>query len=362
MPLPFYREHFSVTYAPRGPCTWVVYIFFLLLILVCSAVVCFFTQGFWVNSVVDCGSPSVKLDPESCALKVFTVQGETKYWTCSTFFNEAYLMSPTSGGSIFTLPYLSFYIDKDGSEVDIIISVPIGNVSGNIYATDAAGGTLPASTALDGIESITFIPRIEYEATGNFHTERVSAAPSFTYDRNRGYLPDGLDNTKESFSGGPVAVHQSYAVQYAPVRGTSSSSSCKALEANGRPLDPLLSNYFSLTSNCNISSRTLLPIRVREDVGGLDVLPTWSTDGSMSTIDLGQLQAFNWFISISFPEACMPHTAQVGYSLKWAYVQFFVLAYAFQVLFWYLRGFLVTGGVVDVNAFSRRRILGQRDQ
>lgn len=314
-----------------------------------------------MNSVIDCGNPSVTLLPDSCALRVSTVQGEIKYWTCTEAFNEAYLMAPTSRGSVFTQPFLSFSKRDEGNQLDIFISVPIGDVVGSIYSTNITENTLPVNTSLDAIESITFIPHLAFVASGNFHTERTDASPFLTYQRNRGYLPEGIDNTRESFSGGPVAVHQTYLVEYASAKDTSSSSCCKVLQENGRPLEPLLSQYFSLTSNCNIPSRTLSPVRIREEVGGLDVLPTWSIGDDMFAMDLDQLQAFNWFISLSFPEACMAHPPQVGYSLKWAYVQFFVLAYGFQFLVWYVRGFLVKGGVVDVTAFSRRRILGVKD-
>lgn len=310
--------------------------------------------------MADAGSPTVSFDPDLCALSVSSVSGDTKYWTCSEAFNDAYLKFPTSRGSIFVQPYLSVAKSSDGTDLEFFISVPIGDVAVNLYSSNSSL-SLPLNTPLDAIESITFIPRLEYQVTGNFHTMTTSATPSFTYHRNRGYLPNGLSNTRESVSGGPVAVHQTYLVQYASVKDTTTSFSCKVQQENGRPLEPLLAQYFSQTSNCDVSSRTLAPSRIREDVGGLEVLPTWSAVDRMTAIDLDQLQAFNWFITASFPTANMPHTPQVGYSLKWAYIQFFVLAYAFQYLFWMLRGLLVTGGAVDVNAYHRRRILGVRD-
>lgn len=310
--------------------------------------------------MADAGSPFASFDPELCALQVSSVSGDTKYWTCSEAFNDEYLKFPTSRGSIFVQPYLSVAKSSDGTDLEFFISVPIGDVAVDLYSPNSSL-SLPLNTTLDAIESITFIPRLEYKTSGNFHTVTTSATPSFTYLRNRGYLPDGLSNTRESVSGGPVAVHQTYLAEYVSVKDTATSFSCKVQQENGRPLQPLLAQYFSLTSNCNVSSRTLVPTRVREDVGGLEVLPSWSAVDSMTSIDLDQLQAFNWFITISFPTANLQHTPQVGYSLKWAFVQFFVLAYVFQYIFWMLRGLLVKEGAVDVNAYHRRRILGVRD-
>lgn len=352
MPLPFYQEYFHVTYSPRGTFSLVLYLFFVMLIGVSSMLICWYTTEFWAYSVVDCGKAKATFD-DACGLHVVTVKGKEFFWTCSEVFNTEFLMTT----HVFIQPFLSIF-DDGGQSMEILLSVPIGDVSARLYTNPE---DLPINTSLDAVESIAFIPRLRYVANGNHHSVSMEAAPQIRYERSRAYWPDGVDNTAQSFSGGPVCVHQEYLVRYssADYRAKSTTTTCES----GMPesVSAILSEFYSFTSACSNPLHALHTDKTVERVGGLEL---WADDDSTRNIgeDLDQLNAFNWRITLQFPESCMPHTPQTGYSLKWGYIQFITIAWGFQFLYWQLRGIFATNGLIDLNAHYQGRLVGSRER
>eukprot|EP00796_Vickermania_ingenoplastis_P012939 gene12939-8795_t len=335
-------RYFHVTYAPRGVLSLLIYGFFLLLVIAASALICWFTTEFWTSTIVDCGKASGMFQGH-CGLHVVTTKGTHKFWTCSESFNAEFLMSTGS----FVRAFVSIS-EGAGRATDILISVPIGNVDASVYNNPE---DLPQDAGLDAIESITFIPGLLYRASGNRHTIESLAAPQLRYSPSTPYDDTGADNTGTSFSGGPICAHSEYEIRFSADVGDESPS-CQIQRSS---INGILAEFQSFTSFCAVSSRTVFPVLVRQSTGGLDLLHTDDTTFNIG-YDLALLNAFTWRITLHFPEECMPHTPQVGYSLKYVYIQFITIAWGFHFLFWQLRGIFATNGLIDLNAHYQNRI------
>lgn len=344
MAFPFYREYFYVTYAPRGAFSWVLYAFFLLLTLASTMLVCWYTTGFWKYNMVDCGTATGSFGGD-CVLHLLTVKGAEHYWTCSEEFNTDFLIP----SNIFIQPFFS--VSERNGVTNILLSLPIGDTSGSVYfgAESAA-----AASELDAIQSITFIPSLRYRANGNHHTVDTTATPQLQYHRTRHYSGSTYDSSSNNFSGGPLCVRTEYALVYS----TPDAGDAASCTESTSPLISVFSHYANFSAVCSSASRVVLPSMVREDAGGLELAGESRNIGE----DLDLLNAFTWSIALHYPEACMPHTPQAGYSLKWGYIQFITIAWGFQFLYWQLRGIFATNGLIDLNAFYQTRLTGSRER
>lgn len=346
MPLSFYEEHFVVTYAPRGTLSLIVYLLMLALVGLGTLLICWYTTGFWVYNVVDCGKASAVFDGQ-CGLHVIFTSGIERFWTCNEGFNSDYLI----GSGVFIQPFFSIF-EAAGAGTDIMISIPVGSNPPDIYMNpqDAQDGV-----ALDAVQSIDFVPGLKYTANGNLYTISKPATPQLSYRRTQPYIGSTVDNSSFTFSGGPLSAHSEYSLTYSTSTDASSGDGCVA---DASRLSSVMSSFTNFSSVCEPSSRMLLPVLVREEVGGLELVDASSNFGQ----DLGLLNSFTWRITLHFPEACMPHTPQAGYSLKYLYIQFFCIAWIFYQVFWQVRGIIATNGLIDLNAYYQRRLVGSRER
>lgn len=351
LPVPFYREYYHVTYYPRSVYSFVVYCFFLLALIGAVASVCWFTQKFWLLSDTNCGEASISFVNDSCLLHVVTMMGVEQFWSCSEEFNRAVLIPENK----FVQP---FFMIRSEAEVDFFISVPIGEFGNSIY--DNPPREVTPNEAFDAIQSISFIPRFSFTIKGNGLKTSAVVAPELTYTRNVPYLSNSRDSTTNSYSGGPIGVHQDFLLTYASPANFKENVDLFECDLKKEALNPLASSLSSFTSVCSSEGKTVKTTLSRERVGGLGSLG-FPGGAYGITNDLDQLNAFNWRVRISLPQSCFSEAPSFGFSLKWGYIQFITIAWGLHFVFWRTRGIFASTGLVDLTAEYQRRINGLKE-
>lgn len=311
--------------------------------------ICWFTTGLWVSQVADCGPTQGKFLRDVCNLHVVTVQGRERFWSCSDEHNE-FLQDI----GLFIQPHLAVYDSPSSHTTEFLITVPVDPVNVSIYLNPE---DLPSDYAFDAIQRITFIPKLQYTVDGSLADIETVATPQLSYERGYRYS-SSLENSNNAFSGGPLAASSDVVLHYSAT-ASSSASSCGSFGATA--YSSIMQEYDRFFSTCSPETLRVYPVHLRHLEGGLSVLNTGSIPRNIGD-DLGLLNAFTWRIVVTYPSVCVPHSTQVGYRLKYLFIQLFLVSWVLHGVLYLVRGLLATNGAIDLTAFYQARLTGSRER
>ncbi|EPY30541.1 hypothetical protein STCU_04015 [Strigomonas culicis] len=363
--LALFHEHYKVHYAPRGLMAWVIYVVCLLIVLIIPFIVGLAMQNFWVENNYFYYAPNVTFTGRA-VLRVSTVLGKEYLWTTSDSFNDRYV----AGSTMDVLPFFSIYAEEvvkgeksQAAAYTLTVSVPVNSPDVTYRSDDGSYVALTQNEPLDAIKEMQLLPEFAYYIRSSIVTLNMTAAPLLTYRRAPGtYSSSATDNTSAAYSSGPVCglleadlvFHTTEPLISSPYVRYTDTYTDSPLETKMRqPADVYKLDTFSHYYSSRNQSVVLRPY-VEVD-GGLDLLPQEEVTRGLWE-DLDTLNAFTWRIQLRVADAFVPYVPSYREVLKWAWVQYFVIAYVIQWLLWKLRGMIVTQGLIDTTAvyFARK--------
>lgn len=368
--LSLFHQHYKVAYQPRGLTSWLFFVVSLLIVLVIPVIIGFVTQNFWAENRYFYQSPDVAFT-NRCALKVRTLKGRDILWTCNQGFDDTNL----AGTDMGVLPFFSFYEDgtDESGRYSILVftlSVPLGEVDASVYAANGLDAESVSGTR-DAVESVTFLPEFVYRINHYLVKLNMTAAPLLKFTRTAGAAElaelSSTSSTPSAASGGPLcALTEADLLLHTTGRLTGSSytqyTGSPLQDSLRQPADVLdLDNFARYYTSRNLS---VVPRVFSEVTGGLSLLvqpPSFAALTNPDTVasstlarglweDLDGLNSFTWKIYLRVLTAQVFHTPSTAESLKWAWVQYLALAYIIQWVLWWLRGVIVTQGLIDTKA------------
>lgn len=352
--LTLFHEHYKVRYAPRGLVAWLLYVISLLVVLVIPFVIAFMLNNFWLTNNFFFSNPEVHFTGR-CVLRVTTVQGRELLWTCSEAFNEEFVF----GTELDVLPFVSlFEDDRDGNgKMDVfsvLLSVPITTFNVSLYTNPS---DLPVGAVLDAVQEIAFLPEFTYRINSKVQKVNMTAAPLLTYARRGSYHPSQQDNTINAFSAGPVCLlteadlvfHSNTRLSGKPPAAYMTSPLRDSLREPADVFNLAQFAQYYTARNQSVTARVFT-----EAAGGPEVLKSSEHVRGLGD-DLDTLNDFTWRITLRIPPAKVFYSPGAGESIKWAWAQYFTIAFVIQWVMWQIRGMIVTMGLIDTNAFYHAR-------
>lgn len=348
-----FHSHFKVTYVPRGLGAIVVYFLLLLIVLVAPAFICFGMQNFWLQTNDFFEMPSISFSG-NCALRVTTVLGKEYLWTCSELFNEEHLY----GTPIGILPFFSMYHDRntDGkvTDITIVLSVRINELSQSIYDGPI---TLPTGETLDAIQEAYFLPEFAYKVNNYLMKVNMTVAPLMHYVRPSEYIPSETDIT--AISSGPLCAITAADMDFYSTELLINSRYVRY--TNVYAVSPLsdvtqpaeLMNLPVFADAYSSRNQTVVTRVYTQSSGGLSLLGEEFTRSMLE--DLDSLNAFTWRVHLRVLPAHIFYRPSITEALKWAWVQYFSVAFVLQWVLWNVRGMIVTLGLVETRAVYTAR-------
>ncbi|EKG01719.1 hypothetical protein TCSYLVIO_007280 [Trypanosoma cruzi] len=339
-----FHEHYKVRYIPRGLGSWLFYILCLLAILVAPVFIGLSMRNFWLRSNSFMQMPHVYFT-DRCVLRYTTVKGQERLWTCSNEFNEKHI---NVHEQLAVLPFFSIYEDdRDGDGrvdfVTMILSLPINDVG------DIAKDVTPSDMG-DAVFRVDFLPEFFYEFDHHIVTLKMRTAALFSFKRDH-WIPGTEGGPLSAITEGDLLFHSTEPLIASPnVRYT--RTYIDSPFDNVTDVDELL-NVPLFASQYTLRNQSLQFKPKLETVGGLALLRDENYNRVLGE-DLDALGAFTWRIKLHIQRAEVNYVPSIQEALKWAWVQYFCIAYVLQRLLWWLRGILVKTGVLGSTAFFHR--------
>lgn len=375
--LALFQQHYKVTYLPRGLTAWVFYGICLLVVLIIPVVIGLAMENFWIENNFFYQTPIVHFT-NRCALKVTTVRGRELLWTCNEGFNQEQLYGTPQG----VLPFFSVYEDdRDAngqfSVVSFTISVPVGDVEQSVYA---AGGITGDTAAMDAVASVTLLPEFVYRINHYLLRVNMTAAPLLHFVRG---TPLDLTSTpppSSSASFGPLcALTEADMEWHSTTRLINSPYVHYTRVYTSSPLEDRLRQAADIANLDNFAryytsrNQSVVPRVFSQVEGGLSLLsrpPSFSAFAGNDVVasttlsrggslweDLDGLNSFTWKIYLRIPQARIFYVPSYAETLKWGWVQYFVIAYLIQWFMWWVRGLVVCLGLIETKAvYSTREV------
>ncbi|EPY31893.1 hypothetical protein STCU_03131 [Strigomonas culicis] len=346
-----FEVHYRRSYFARGMFSLLFLLVCLLSIVGLPFVIGWFMQNFWLENNYFYQKPTM-LFTGRAVLRVSTVLGKEYLWTTSDSFNDRFL----AGTEMEVLPFVSVNADVDEmnrtSMFTFVLSVPVTPVLQRVYSD--ANLTAPAAP-LDAIQKVAFLPEFSFVIQHYLIHVNMTAAPLVVYRRPF----DAAVDTSGDYGSSPVCAWTvADMVFHTTTRLTGQFSytddAQSPLEASMRqPADVYYLEKFARLYSRRRQSVVLRPYV--EAAGGPEVLPQEEVTHGLWE-DLDTLNAFTWRIQLRVADAFVPYVPSYREVLKWAWVQYFVIAYVIQWLLWKLRGMIVTQGLIDTTAvyFARK--------
>lgn len=350
----FFHEHFKVVYKPRGLTTWLIYVVCLLAVLVLPVVIGLSMKNFWVEQNNIYEMPYTYLTGR-CALRVTTMLGKEYLWSCNEAFNEQFLI----GDPREMIPFYSYeQEDTDGDNKNDLITLtlrfPVNDFDLSLYANSADGVALPAGTPIDVVKEVSFLPEMVYRLKNYVVNINMTAAPLLTFVN-----PSAVVRTSDggAFSSAPLCAvtegdltfHTTRQIIDSPYVYYSHTYTDSPLEDQvHQPAD--LMNLAAFAKKYTGRNQSVEVRRFYETSGGLDLLASTGAVTRGAWEDMDQVNDFTWRIRLRIYPANVPYVPSYAETLKWGWVQYFVIAYLLQWFLWKVRGMLARLGLIDTNA------------
>ncbi|RNF23176.1 uncharacterized protein Tco025E_02870 [Trypanosoma conorhini] len=343
MPVLFH-EHYKVRYVPRGLGSWVFYLLSLLIVLVAPVFIGFAMGNFWLRRGEFTQKPRVRFT-DRCVLRYITVGGQEKLWTCSSTFNEEFVDGQPE---LAVLPFVSVY--EDGRDADagvdvvtMVLSLPLPALSGG------AEGTSPPGVK-DDVFRVDFLPEFFYEVDHYLLKLKMRAAALLSFER-ASWAPGGARGPLAALTEGDLLFHSTEPLIVSPdvhyTRTYVDSPFDNVADVDELRNVPLFAGQYTMR-NQSVQFKPYV-----ESAGGLAMLRD-DNYGRVLGEDLDALDDFTWRIRLRIQNAEVKYVPSIQEALKWAWVQYFCIAYVLQWLLWRLRGVLVKSGVLKTTAFFHR--------
>ncbi|RNF03178.1 hypothetical protein TraAM80_05912 [Trypanosoma rangeli] len=343
--LVLFHEHYKVRYVPRGLGSWLFYLLCLLIILVAPVFIGLAMGNFWPLHGDFTQRPRVHFT-DRCVLRYTTVGGQEKLWTCSNTFNEEFIEDQPA---LAVLPFFSIYEDDHDGDgrvdvVTMVLSLPI-----NALNNGGAEGTSP-SKLKDAVFRVDFLPEFFYEVDHYLLKLKMRTAALLSFEGPT-WVPRGGGGPLAAITEGDLLFHSTEPLIVSPnvhyTRTYIDSPFDNVTDIDELLNVPLFAGQYTMR-NQSVQFKPHV-----ESAGGLALL---RDDNYCRAIgeDLDALDDFTWRIRIRIQHAEVKYVPSTQEALKWAWVQYFSIAYILQWLLWRLRGVLVKMGVLSTTAFFHR--------
>lgn len=340
-------------YVTRGIGSWVLYFLSLAALFILPFVIATSMGGIWLTNSHFTQHPRLKFSGR-CLLRYTTVRGKEKLWTCSDAFNEKLLYGHAE---LDTLPFFTIYEedrDSDGSVdcVTIVLGLPVNSLGSRVE------NSFPPPDEMDAIERVEFIPEFIYEIIHPSIHLNMTAAPLIVFQRPGGGHASA-SGTGGAHTGGPVCASTSGDILFHTTEPLYSWSNVHYAHTYAdSPLDAVESiddvlNVPRFAQKYASRNQSLLFRRYAESAGGASLLPDITYDRVLGE-DMDTVGDFTWKLTLRVQDANVPYVSSIPELIKWAWIQYFTIAYVIQWVLWKLRGMLLKSGMIGSTAIFHR--------
>lgn len=323
-----YEEPLRIRYRANSIGARVCELFGLLVVLIVPFVICLAMGNFWTEYNVLTEMPAVTFT-ERCLLKYTTVSGAERLWACSDALNQEMMGDPRH-----VVPFVSFYEDDHDAD---------GKVDVVTFAFQLPLGTLDASTAAsDGIQTFEFLPEFNLKIWNYVIRLEAKTAPFVSLQ----LAGSGAGNRRVIVVQGELRYDETEIlngnVYYRYDRVYTSSLFDSMIENPAQASDvSSLAGLYAL-QNQSIAFRQTSVL-----YGDASLL---SSTGPRSVADLGSAETATVVLRMRVVQAQVAYRPGYGEILKWAWVQYFAIAYVIHWVVSWARWLFVKQALINTIA------------
>jgi transmembrane protein 231 len=285
----------------------------LLTVLIIPFVICLSMGNFWLEYSVLTEDPRVTFT-ERCLLRYTTVSGAERVWACSDSLNQE-----LQGDPRYVVPFISVYEDDHDADgktdaITFVLQVPLG----------PGGDSVTPSS--DGIERLEFLPEFDVRIWNYALHMQFKSAPLIALQlsgagssQRRVAIVSGELRYDET--GLPVAdEYHRYDRVYA-----SSLFDADITDPSHATDVTVMSRLYAL------QNQSLAFYHKVTSFGDASLLPA---TGPRGVVDLDSTELATVVVTLRVVEAVVSYRPGYGEILKWAWVQYFTVAY---VIYWFVQ-------------------------
>ncbi|CUG65772.1 membrane-associated protein, putative [Bodo saltans] len=308
-----YEEPLRIRYRANSIGARICEIVGLLTVLIIPFVICLAMGNFWLEYNVLTEDPQITFT-ERCLLRYTTISGAERVWACSDSLNQE-----LQGDPRYVVPFISVYEDDHDADGKIdmftfFFQVPLG----------PGGDSVTPST--DGIQSFEFLPEFDVRIWNYILHMQFKSAPLIslhlsaagTSQRRVSVVQGELRYEETSL---PVADDYH---RYDRVYTSSLFDADVTDVSQATDVTKLAALYALQNQSIAFRHRT-------SSFGDASLIPPM---GPRAVVDLDSAEMATVILKLRVVEAEVSYRPGYGEILKWAWVQYFTVAY---VIYWFVQ-------------------------